>query len=384
MSNQLTEQQLRVRVGLFVIVAFLMGATMVLQFGKLESLWRKQYTIAIHFETATGIHQASKVRMNGIPIGEVKRVEMDEERGGVNVIARIEEQFKIREDSQAKIVKGLLGDAAVEITMGNSERLAEPGSLLDGEVPLNTADMIRRMEQQTSVTLESFAQTSREWQLVGSNLNGLLETNHGTINEVLERTAESLTEFTDTMKTANKTLAHANKVLGNPEHQEALTKTLSALPQLVQETRQTVLAVRMAVTKVDKNLDHLNDATAPLAEKSQSIVTKLDASLGNMEEITSNLSGFSSLVATNDGSLKKLVSDPSLYRNLNASAESLALLLRNLEPTIKDLRIFSDKVARHPELIGLSGAIKGSSGVKEPAATKSANSLRPRTGVRRN
>ena len=114
-------------------------------------------------------------------------------------------------------------------------------------------------------------------------------------------------------------------------------------------------------------------------------MTKLDASLGNMQDITSNLSGFSSLVATKDGSLKKLVSDPSLYRNLNSSAESLALLLRNLEPTIKDLRIFSDKVARHPELIGLSGAIKGSSGVKEPAAPQQPSSaFRPRTGIRRN
>lgn len=381
MSSQLTDQQLRVRVGLFVIVSVILGAGMVLQFGKLESLWRKQYTIAIHFDAATGIHQSSKVRMNGIPIGEVRRVEMDEKRGGVNVIARIDEQFRIREDSQAQIMKGLLGDAAIEISMGSSQKLIEPGSLLDGSVPMSTADMVRRMEAQMSVTMESFTQTGKEWQLVGRNLNGLLQTNHGTINEVLERTAESLTEFTDTMKTANQTLSQANKVLGNPKHQEALTKTLSALPELVDETRATVLAVRNAVVKVDKNLSHLNDATQPLAEKSASIVNKLDASLGNMEEITSNLSGFSELVATKDGSLKRLVSDPTLYRNLNASAESLALLLRNLEPTIRDLRIFSDKVARHPELIGLSGAIKGSSGVKEPAAPRAANS---RTGIRRN
>jgi phospholipid/cholesterol/gamma-HCH transport system substrate-binding protein len=33
---------------------------------------------------------------------------------------------------------------------------------------------------------------------------------------------------------------------------------------------------------------------------------------------------------------------------------------------VKDLRIFSDKVARHPELIGVSGALKGSSGLKDP------------------
>jgi phospholipid/cholesterol/gamma-HCH transport system substrate-binding protein len=52
--------------------------------------------------------------------------------------------------------------------------------------------------------------------------------------------------------------------------------------------------------------------------------------------------------------------------NLNRSAESASMLLRNLEPVIRDLRVFSDKVARHPELIGVSGALKGSSGLKDP------------------
>ena len=41
------------------------------------------------------------------------------------------------------------------------------------------------------------------------------------------------------------------------------------------------------------------------------------------------------------------------------------VLLKNLEPVIRDLRIFSDKVARHPELLGVGGVLKGSAGVKE-------------------
>ena len=35
-------------------------------------------------------------------------------------------------------------------------------------------------------------------------------------------------------------------------------------------------------------------------------------------------------------------------------------------PVVEDLRIFSDKVASHPELIGVSGALRSSSGVKNP------------------
>ena len=382
MSNQLNERQLRFRVGMFVIVSAILAAAMVFQFGKLESIWRKQYSVAIHFDSATGIHKSSEVRMNGIPIGDVHEIRLDPERGGVLVIAQIQQKYRIRDDSRAVISRGLLGDAAIEIGPGSSDNLIEPGSLLEGDVPADTAEMIRKVERQLAVTLGSFSQTSQEWQNVGRNLNSLVETNHGSISEVLERTAVSLNQFTLTMKTANETLSQANKVLGDPKHQENLAKTLEALPQLVQETRETVLVVRKAVVKVDQNLSHLSDATEPLARKSESIVAKLDASLSNMETITSNLTSFSKLVATKDGSLKKLISDPSLYRNLNMSAESLALLLRNLEPTIRDLRVFSDKIARHPELIGISGALKGSSGVKNPQQNAARTSRA--TGVRRN
>ncbi len=65
-----------------------------------------------------------------------------------------------------------------------------------------------------------------------------------------------------------------------------------------------------------------------------------------------------------EGSLKRFAEDPQLYNNLNRSATSLSLLLRNLEPILADVRVFSDKVARHPELLGVGGAISGSSGLR--------------------
>ncbi|MEZ5949624.1 MAG: hypothetical protein R3C12_10490 [Planctomycetaceae bacterium] len=62
---------------------------------------------------------------------------------------------------------------------------------------------------------------------------------------------------------------------------------------------------------------------------------------------------------------KDWAQDPQLYRNLQLSSASLAALLSNLEPIMQDMRVFSDKVARHPELLGVSGYMKGSSGLKE-------------------
>ena len=48
----------------------------------------------------------------------------------------------------------------------------------------------------------------------------------------------------------------------------------------------------------------------------------------------------------------------------------------NLEPVLKDLREFSDKVARNPELLGVGGAVRPSKGLKD---AEMLNSKRPQT-----
>jgi phospholipid/cholesterol/gamma-HCH transport system substrate-binding protein len=42
-----------------------------------------------------------------------------------------------------------------------------------------------------------------------------------------------------------------------------------------------------------------------------------------------------------------------------------------VERALKDLEVFADKLARHPESIGLGGALRPSSGLKEAPTTPS-------------
>ena len=62
--------------------------------------------------------------------------------------------------------------------------------------------------------------------------------------------------------------------------------------------------------------------------------------------------------------LTRLMRDPQLARNIDESTSSLSLIMRHLEAISKDLRVFSDKIARHPELLGVRGTFEGSSGIK--------------------
>lgn len=353
----MTERQLQFRVGLLVITAGIVAAGLVFRFGEMRFLWEEHYAVGLHFDKAPGVERGTPVRKNGILIGSVKEVAFDEQRGGVNVLVDIRTRYPLRKDSIPMLNRSLLGDATIEFSPGKSRDLIRPGDRIEGASSQDPFEIVGRMESKLTETMDSFAATSAEWQNVGKNINGLVETNRGNLDVVIDEAAESLHQFTVTMRVANKTLA-------DPQNQENLRRTLAALPQMMEDTRVTIQSIRSAVVKADASLANLSEVTAPLAKRSNSIVTKLDSSVGNLEMLLGELNTFAKAVNRENGTLNLLATDPQLYRNLDQSAAALQTLMKNLEPAVRDLRVFSDKVARHPELIGVGGALKGSSGLK--------------------
>ena len=73
-----------------------------------------------------------------------------------------------------------------------------------------------------------------------------------------------------------------------------------------------------------------------------------------------------SRVLDQDGTVQRMLKDPSLYNNLNDAACLLLRGVPRIERILKDMETFSDKLARHPELLGVRGAVRPSEGLKEP------------------
>jgi phospholipid/cholesterol/gamma-HCH transport system substrate-binding protein len=353
----MSEGQLQFRVGLFVIIAMMTALGLVLRFGEMKWMWEEYYTVAVHFEEAPGVHPQTGVRKNGVPIGHVRELFFDDKQGGVTVLLNIQKRHTLRKDSKARLSVSLLGDSTVEFSPGVSKDVLSPASRIEGEPSPNPMEIIVRMQARVDETLASFASTSREWQKVAKNVNGVMETHRGNIGKVVEEAAESMHELTLTLKAANG-------IVGDRQTQEGLRDTLAAMPDMVRETQGAIKAIRSAISKADLALGNIAQVTAPLAERSESISASLDKSLVNVELLLTDLSKFARLMTEENGSLKMLATDPELYRNLNRSAGSLSTLLSNLQPIMEDMRVLSDKLARHPELLGVRGAIQGSTGLK--------------------
>jgi phospholipid/cholesterol/gamma-HCH transport system substrate-binding protein len=361
----MNERQLQFRVGLFAITAMMVMATLLFQFGEVRTLLEKQYQILVHFDSAPGVLEGSPVRLNGIPIGDVDRISLDRKRGGVLLTLSIDEKYSLRGDSIPRLQQSLLGDAAIEFTPGVSSEPFDRQTILEGSTPPDVMEVVLGMENQLAQMMASFDATSREWQQLARNVNSLVETNQGSLHDVVQRTATSLDEFTKTMQRAGSAFENANRVIADPRTVANLQKALAGLPQIVNETQQTISAMRQTVSTINGNLRNIENVTAPLAKHTTSIVVRLDNSLSNLEAMTGELRDVAQIASKSDGSLKRFLSDPQLYDDLERSASSLAILLRNLEPIVQDMRVFTDKVARHPEVLGVGGALRPSSGLKD-------------------
>src|SRR5690606_15478780 len=116
------------------------------------------------------------VRQNGIGIGTVREVRLDDEHGGVLVVVDIREEHRLRIDAQAGLARSIFGDSKITFTAGKADEYIPPNSRLRGDSLGDPMEVVQRLETGVNTALSTFTDTSREWQLVGQNLNHLMET----------------------------------------------------------------------------------------------------------------------------------------------------------------------------------------------------------------
>jgi phospholipid/cholesterol/gamma-HCH transport system substrate-binding protein len=95
------------------------------------------------------------------------------------------------------------------------------------------------------------------------------------------------------------------------------------------------------------------------------VAKNLDESAARLNAVLGDVQELFKAIDRGDGTLKKLINDPSLYNRLDEAACMITKLLPRLEPILRDVNVFTDKIARHPESLGVRGAISPGGGLKE-------------------
>lgn len=199
-----------------------------------------------------------------------------------------------------------------------------------------------------------------------------------TIQKLEPDIAAAVRSGTATLDKAGKAFDGVNELL-SPANQKEVTELLKnanaiglaflklsgGFQTLLDDAEKAVKNFDARTAAIPDALNDIRGVTRPLGAQTETLVKDVSAAATQLNAILGEVRGLVQTFAREDGTARRLLTDPALFNNLDAAASSLARVLARAERIAGDLEVFADKVARRPELIGVGGALRPSSGLKE-------------------
>lgn len=351
---------MRFRIGVMVLASLLVTGILLIMFGETRNLFQPVYTLNVIFPQAPGVSEGTPIRRSGVVIGKVQSVEPLDE-GGVLVTAEIQKRMKLRKGDVCRISANLLGDSVLNFVPPQdpraSKELVEDGETLHGVVSPDPVAVVADMQQQFSGAIGSVSKTSEDFDVVIRKVGTLLEANEQRINSVVLKADNTLT-------TINETARHANDMVGDPASKQQLKDSLEQLPQVLREMRETLVKFNQAATRMDRNLQNIEGFTKPLGDRGPVVIDELNRGVEKLDDVMTQMLTFTQSLNNQQGTLGQLIHSRELYDNLNRAVVNIEDLTQQMQPILRDARVFSDKIARHPETLGVRGMVDRNPGTK--------------------
>jgi phospholipid/cholesterol/gamma-HCH transport system substrate-binding protein len=526
----MTDRALRLRLGLFVLLAFMLFGTLIVMFGSLPGLFRSTHTYTIRFPEAPGLTVGAPVRRSGVRIGTVSGITLDDERGIVRVRVAIDSQYTIRKSERPMLSAGLIaGDVSVDFVPRTDEPEqaadrgpVEPGTELVGTraasvntllaratevvpttqetlndirksmqsleklatrfdkmTPLveetireyrdlgktaretipelrktndeareairtarqmapsveRTADEVRELARSSREAIPQIRQSATEVGELAKSLRETMPELRKTNDEAREaiRTARQMAptiertadEFRELARTARETVPELRKTSDDigtaarnwsrvgertdkllQENQEKLTKTIEnvndstarinrllsddniksvqtivgnlriaseqapsiskSAEDILTQGRTTVRQLNSTLKTADSTFTDVQKAVKPFSDRSGSILKNTDETVIKLNGALDDVRALFKAIDQADGTFRKFLTDPAIFNNIDQATAMITRLVPRIELILKDVEVFVDKLARHPESIGIGGVVRPGSGLKNP------------------
>jgi phospholipid/cholesterol/gamma-HCH transport system substrate-binding protein len=128
--------------------------------------------------------------------------------------------------------------------------------------------------------------------------------------------------------------------------------------------QQSFQSLQQTTALADQNLKNLQGFTQPLSDSGPEMVNHANHSIRELDELLGQFTQFGRGLNSSQGTLGQLINNQELYQQLTEAACNINELTHRLQPILNDVRDFTDKIARHPEVLGVRGAIDRSPGIK--------------------
>jgi phospholipid/cholesterol/gamma-HCH transport system substrate-binding protein len=362
----MSEQRMQFAIGIVTLAAGLALAAIILWFGEFQFTLAPSRNYTVTFVYAPGVEPKVPLRRSGVRVGEVRTVAFDEASSKVMVVVGLEGPHQLLEGDVPTLKRSFpLGDTYIDIetrpdARGKPDRQPiPPNSVLEGRSPPDTTATLENALQavpKLNAALNQIELTARQWDEVGRRANLLLDANEQRITVTLEDARVAMERLVVVLDDFHRTL--------DAPTQENVRVMCKNLRETSERLKPTLERFDETVKKFDEVAVNLKAVTKPLAERSASIAKNVDTSAERLSVVLADLEIVARRLRDDDGTIQRLMRDPSLYQNLDDAAVLLVDNLKLMEKLLVDLRVFADKIARHPGELGVQGILTKDSGVK--------------------
>lgn len=342
-----------------VLGTAIIAAMLIVLFGEGPEMFQPHYTIYIKADSAEGVSEKTAIRMRGVLIGRVSGVKLLD--GGVLISARIDSNRKIHDNEICRIYPSVIGEADVNFALPAGEEPSPgylaPGNTVSATVAREPMQVIGDLQGDFGRMIRSVTATTDETRQTMARIAKVFDQNEDRINSIVAKTEANMDVMRETMN-------NANKLIGDEKLRADLRQTAAELPELMRDARATLDRVSRMTDSADRNLNNLEEFTLALRDQGTAAIAKLDDGAAKLRFVMDQMSTFSQNLNRTDTNFGLLMHDRQLYDNISRTAANLEELSRALRPVVNDARVFTDKIARHPELLGVRGAMQKNVGTK--------------------
>ncbi len=267
--------------------------------------------------------------------------------------------------------------SAVPVVEKTADELRELAKTIRTAVPNfeKTGEEIRALAKSTRDVIPEFRRTGEEigatartWTRVGERVDVFIQTNERALSRSIDQLQDALRRTNDMLGDEN--LKNLRDTLRNVRlGSERLDSIARGTDETLRDTRIAVKQLTDTLRRADLVLTDIQRLTGPFGERSPLLLKNLDESAQKLNLAMADVRELLRVIAQSDGTVQRLLSDPSLYNNVNDTAHMVARMMPRVAEILRDVGIFADKLARHPEALGLGGALRPGSGLKEAPST---------------
>ncbi|PWA04078.1 MlaD family protein [Flavobacterium psychrotolerans] len=251
-------------------------------------------TFFVEYDNVEGLGKTAPVTINGLVVGKVNSITLQNSSGKLIVELQIKSDFPISKSSIVNIYEpGLIGGKQIQIVPNfNDKSIAESGSTLQGGTKPGLTDLVA----------EKLTPLQRKVEKMVASTDSLL-TN---LNKVLD--AKTRENLKSSIANLDQTLAEF----------KIASKSVNTI---LDENKGKIGGIVTNFNKVSNNFSKISDSLSK---------ANIGKTVKNLENTLSKVNAIMSDVQAGKGTFGKLMKDDALYTNFNKTSKELELLMQDL------------------------------------------------------